>query len=154
MSQWTHVIGAIYIDTCIESKNIVKIINRDIEKAPKITGSEADCDIFINLLSGYNVYNSCDCESCEYNKYNASTQFECPNANFQTCACISIVGDLRDKTGKDTKQEIINFINYLQKDRQYEIMYCAFTVVDELYGSYYLEQNDYKLIWKFKKGGN
>ena len=37
-----------------------------LEDAPKITGSEGNAEIFVNVLRGHNIFMSCDCNSCEY----------------------------------------------------------------------------------------
>ena len=55
MSRWTHVIGSLYVDTYKHEKDIKGYVENLLEKAPKITGSERDCDIFVNPLSGYNT---------------------------------------------------------------------------------------------------
>ena len=56
MSRWTHITSCMSVDTCIENrKRIKKSIIDYINKAPKITGSEKDADIYITLQRGYNV---------------------------------------------------------------------------------------------------
>ena len=55
MSRWTHIVAAIDVDTYIESENLQSDVNELMKYAPKITGSESDADVFINILSGHNV---------------------------------------------------------------------------------------------------
>lgn len=112
MSRWTHITSCMSVDTCIENrKRIKKSIIDYINKAPKITGSEKDADIYITLQRGYNVSSW---------KQNRKHDF----IEYQTCIIISIQGDLRDKDGETTKEEFINFLNYIEKEyvvRDYSI---------------------------------
>lgn len=102
MSMWTYVIGCILIDTMAETNDIKAYVEKIIEKAPKITGSEQDIDIFINQLSGHNVSimkgGSLECEE------------------YQTCAAITLVGSLRDREIEYTKKEIGNFLKFIDNN--------------------------------------
>lgn len=156
MSRWTHVIGSIYLETYKETKNIEEYVKDIIDKAPKITGSEKNCDVFINALSGHNTWTNCDCENCEYKnsikhlkegefQCSASDDYVCPEAEYQTCVAITFVGDLRDRSGQETCKDISNFIIYLLKTGM-TIDYYSIKVVDDYEGSsslYIEEDEDY-----------
>ena len=106
MSRWTHITACLSVDTDIKKlkpqlKTEIKNILKD---APKITGSEADADIFINIPSGYNC-------SLHYVNDTGKRCFE----EYQTCVVISIQGDLRDRTKRQTKKEFEAFKNYIEK---------------------------------------
>ena len=56
MSRWTHITSCMSVDTCIENKKRVKKSIIDyINKAPKITGSENDAEVYVTLQRGYNI---------------------------------------------------------------------------------------------------
>ena len=95
---WTHVTGCIYVDTMQCRKDIKKYIKKILKDAPLITGSERNADIFINPLSGYNtsVFNGDNIE------------------DFQTCAGITIVADLRDREIKETREEVSSFLDFIK----------------------------------------
>lgn len=117
MSRWTHITACLSVDTCEENrKSIKKSIVDYIDKAPKITGSEADADIYLNLQRGYNI------SSWKQNKYGDYIKY-------QSCIIISIQGDLRDKDGKTTKKEFIKFLDYI-KDK-YIVRDYSINIEDE-----------------------
>ena len=139
MSRWTHITSCISIEAGILDNKIG--LKREIQKilrhAPKITGSENDADIFVNIPSGYNFFMSRDCEHCKYKdtirhitkegeeclECDAPRYYDC-SSEYQTQAVISIQGDLRDKDGETTKEEFIDFLNYIKKEyivRDYSI---------------------------------
>lgn len=169
MSRWTHVIGSLYIETYKEEDDIKKFVENILKNAPKITGSEKDADIFVNPLSGHNTWISCDCERCVYKdtivhldeegdfQCDAENTFECPEGNYQTCVVITIVGDLRDKNGAKTKNEVENFIRFLQSN-DFDIDYCSIFIRDDWDGDYSLKikynEEDYsdkgEILWDKK----
>ena len=95
MSRWTHIVGAIHIDTWKACNNIEKYIENKLKNAPKITGSEGSATVFVNKENRYCMV--------------------CNGRNFQTRAIITIQGDLRDKDGDTTKEEVEKFIDYIKK---------------------------------------
>lgn len=102
MSRWTHITSCMSVDTCIENKKrIKKSIIDYINNAPKITGSESDAEVYVTLQRGYNI------SSWKQDKTDNFIQY-------QSCIIISIQGDLRDKDGETTKEEFINFLNYIK----------------------------------------
>ena len=97
MSMWTHIVASIDVDTFIESHTIKEDVEKMLEKAPKITGSEGPADVFINVRSGSNISNM------EYDKYE----------EFQTLITITVVGDLRDRTKDQTEKEWQAFKDFI-----------------------------------------
>lgn len=120
MSCWTHVIGSLYIETCTKRKNIKKYVEKMLKDAPKITGSEEDVAIFVNSLPGYNV------SSWERNK--DDTDWE----HYQTCVCMSLAGDLRDRQSPQTEEEFKRFFEFI-KDK-FMIYYGSVSIYDEFTG--------------------
>lgn len=117
MSRWTHITSCMSVDTFEENrKRIKKSIINYINNAPKITGSEADAEVYITLQRGYNV------SSWKRDKHGDYIQY-------QTCIIISIQGDLRDKDGETTKEEFIDFLNYIEKE--YMIRDYSINIEDE-----------------------
>ena len=143
MSRWTHIIGSFYIETNVETDNLKSYIEDQLKFAPKITGSEKDVDIFVNPLSGHNTFVSSDCKRCKYketlksldNEFlecDADNGYHCPEGNYQTCAVITIVGDLRDRDADTTISETVSFMDYLNSSN--DIYYASVTIVDEIDG--------------------
>lgn len=117
MSRWTHITSCMSVDTCVENrKRIKKSIIDYIDKAPKITGSEGNAEIYIALQRGYNI------SSWKKNKDNDFI-------HYQSCIIISIQGDLRDKDGETTKEEFINFLNYIKQ--KYIVRDYSINIEDE-----------------------
>lgn len=168
MSRWTHVVGCLYVDTYKEEKDIKSYIVKILENAPKITGSERDCDVFVNVLSGYNTSTNMDCEHCEYKdtivhldeggfNCDAKEGYQCPEGKYQTCVAITIVGDLRDRDYYTTTKEIDKFIRYLQgAGRGCDLDHQSIIVRDDWDGDYILtikyDDNNWedkgKFLWK------
>ena len=131
MSYWTHINGSIVLDTYLQESNEVihQQVQEVIDKAPKVTGSESDMQIFINHPEGHNWSTNMDCLHCEYfggydmdkSGHNrliscaAEEDFECPEGEFQTIVVLTLYGDLRDRTIKETKAEVDAFVKYIEK---------------------------------------
>jgi len=126
MSQWTHITACISVDTCYEEprREVVRLVKTDLVTAPKITGSEHDANIFINVIGGYNSWTSCDCDHCK--KYGATRKetaegfecdapdnYKCKKGQYQSQVAISIQGDLRDRTKIETEKEFQKFFEYI-----------------------------------------
>ena len=131
MSYWTHITACLSVETNIiaNKQELKKQVKEFLKSAPKITGSEGDADIFVNIQSGHNWYISYDCEHCKYKntiKYitdekgeewqecDAPDKYDC-SAEYQTCVVISIQGDLRDRTKEQTNREFNEFKEYIAK---------------------------------------
>lgn len=130
MSMWTHITSCMSVETNIVEKKpeLRRRVQKFLEKAPKITGSEGNALIFINIPSGYNMSVSHDCKHCKYSdtivEYtedgddyficDAPSRYNCSN-DYQTCVVISVQGDLRDRTISQTKREFEKFKTYVEK---------------------------------------
>ena len=131
MSQWTHITACLSVETFIEEpkKELLKQVKTYLKNAPKITGSERDANIFINVVSGHNSWTNFDCEHCEYKntlrdviidgqeyqECDAPEGHDC-SGEYQSHIVISIQGDLRDRAKEDTEKEFQNFIEYIQQN--------------------------------------
>lgn len=116
MSQWCHVTGAIKIDINQCVKDTRKFLLKKLADAPPIYGSEGNCDVFLNVLSGYNG-----------SIYKAPDKLQ----EYQSCAVVTVVGDLRDTNLPTVKEEVMNFIDYIRK-KHIEILEGVFVIYDEL----------------------
>ena len=130
MSCWTHITACLSVETDMLRKKpeLKREIQKIIRQGPKITGSERNADIFVNVPSGYNWFISYDCEHCKYKETlrtitidgkkgqecDGPENYDCSN-EYQSDVVISIQGDLRDREFKDTKEEFENFLKYLQE---------------------------------------
>lgn len=125
MSRWAHITACISFETemVMKKPELKKYIQTRLNEGPKITGSEHNADIFVNIQGGYNWYVSRDCEHCKYRDelINVDDTEICHHANnrncardYQTCVIISIQGDLRDRTDEETKAEFEKFKSYLE----------------------------------------
>jgi len=140
MSHWTHIVAAIDIETYKEDNNIKTIVEKLLQNAPKITGSERDANVFVNVLSGYNYWIGADCKHCEYGntitrlecgsfQCQADETYKCPEGKYQTRVVITIVGNLRDRMTEQTEREYNDFLNYLIKDCGFDIEHETFKIV-------------------------
>ena len=131
MSCWTHITACLSVETGIIAKKpeLKRKVKQYLKNAPKITGSEADADVFVNIQSGHNFYTSRNCERCVYKdtlrdikvdgedwtECDAPTGHKC-SAEYQTCIVISIQGDLRDRMKDETQKEFDAFLKYIEKE--------------------------------------
>lgn len=142
MSSWTHIIAAMYVKTYIYSSDVEQCVKKMLEGAPKITGSEGDADVFVNVLSGHNHYTSSDCRRCEFGNTrvhleeggftcDASEDYDCPEGYYQTCVVITVVGDLRDRCLKATSKEWDKFRAFIEKEingKGFQIRECTYDI--------------------------
>lgn len=132
MSMWTHITACISLETgaIMKKPELKKYVQNYLSKAPKITGSEGNADVFVNIQSGYSWYMNRDCEHCKYqdklidvkgvdDKEDYKLCDYASNRNcsreYQTRVVISVQGDLRDRMEVDTKKEFEKFKTYLEK---------------------------------------
>lgn len=94
MSMWTHIVASIDVDTFKESHTIKEDVEKMLEKAPKITGSEGPADVFVNVLSGSDIT-------------------DVNGDEFQTRIAITVIGDLRDRTKDQTEKEWNEFKDFI-----------------------------------------
>jgi hypothetical protein len=118
MSRWTHIAAVLHIDTDVMDKNIEDLVSDKIKNAPAITGSERNVDIFVNVLSGHNtsIYNNGMWEK------------------FQTCLVITIVGDLRNRTERQTTRDYKKFTKYLTEDCDFDVYNEAVNIKANIFG--------------------
>lgn len=144
MSSWTHITACLSVETGITTKkrDLKRKVEAILAQAPKITGSERNADIFVNIPSGYNWFISHDCEHCKYKQTlrtitidgkkgqecDGPENYDCSN-KYQSDVVISIQGDLRDREFKDTKEEFENFLKYLQE--RFHIRNYTYEIEDE-----------------------
>lgn len=138
MSRWTHIVAVLYVETFTEDKNIDERVKKLIAAAPAITGSEANADIFVNPLNGYNTSISHNCNECEHlvsgDAWNESPwceapeNYDCPTTEYQTVVAITIVGDLRDREIDQTQQEYLDFKKYIEQTVKYDIFYDSCSI--------------------------
>lgn len=118
MSRWTHIVAAIDVDTYMRSHTIADDVRELLKWAPQITGSEEDAEVFVNALGGYNL----------------SSWSDGVRENYQTRVVITVIGDLRDKTGKETEKEWSEFKTFIEKlidGEGWGIRNCTCKIVDE-----------------------
>lgn len=131
MSCWTHITACLSVETGLIAKKpeLKRLVKQYIKDAPKITGSEENATLYVNVQSSYNFFMSRDCEHCKYKATikefqdeNGDDVFECDgpekhdcSAHYQSCVVISIQGDLRDRLRDQTQREFNNFLEYIEK---------------------------------------
>jgi hypothetical protein len=135
---WTHIVGVLYVDTGMRDKNIADTVKHMLERAPKITGSEGDADVFVNVLSGCSIWTNCDCEGCQYGctikhfddgfECDAPEDFKCPDGEYQSRVVITVVGDLRDRTRERTLAEWDAFARFVEAKNG-----CGFWIRNQAY---------------------
>ena len=129
MSCWTHITACLSVETNIIAKksDLRKQVKAFLKNAPKITGSERNADVFVNVQSGFNWFVSYDCEHCKYKETlrtvtidgeegqecDAPDNYDC-SSEYQSCVVISIQGDLRDREFNRTKEEFEKFLEYVK----------------------------------------
>lgn len=100
MSSWTHILGAIKVDGCYLTKKAnIKHIESVIKNAPKVTGSEMDMSV---IFQNSGISNMSICAKSIKRYY---TQY-----------IITIYGNLRDRSLKQTQKELFEFMDYLSKN--------------------------------------
>ena len=114
MSRWTHVIGAICVDTY--GKNAINDITEFLQNCPQITGSEREADMFLNQPTGHNS----SCSEWDEEKQNMVLK------EWETRVVISIIGDLRDRGLEQTQREVNAFITALEN--QFDIDYKSIEI--------------------------
>ena len=138
MSNWTHITACIYLETCIQSKDIEQVVREILRKAPKITGSEGDADVFVNVLSGYNLFTCVGCGLCPFEQSRRETkeglficsapeEYQCEAGEpirYQQSVAITIIGDLRDRVKSQTKIEYDDFIKWLKQRFSIRLKTC------------------------------
>ena len=121
MSMWTHVIGAIHIDAylTLDEETLQEAIESMLEDAPKITGSEGNCQISVVIDEGSDLWVSADCQRCPYNNKeddcHPPEDFICPEGEYSTRASLVLSGDLRDTNIDNTAEEVNAFVDWVEE---------------------------------------
>lgn len=131
MSFWTHIVGVMHVETYAEVDDIKAYVEEALKGAPKITGSEMDASVFVNIEPWHNVSTNCDCGRCQYKETlkfyddgfecDAPDGYRCPYGEYKTRAVITIQGDLRDRMKQRTKKEWNAFHRYIAKKLKWTI---------------------------------
>lgn len=120
MSYWTHLAAAIDIDCMRITPDAQTYVEKMLEGAPKITGSEGNCDVFVNVRSGHNCSTNKDCARCPHSEIAfpdcpVEGKVDCPSGEYQTQAVITVAGDLRDRERWQTHREWKAFQKYIAR---------------------------------------
>lgn len=131
MSFWTHIVGVMHVETYAEVDDIKAYVEKALKGAPKITGSEMDASVFVNIEPWHNVSTNCDCGRCQYKETlkfyddgfecDAPDGYRCPYGEYKTRAVITVQGDLRDRMKQRTKKEWNEFHRYIAKKLKWAI---------------------------------
>lgn len=152
MSQWTTVIGTIVVDTySVSNAESIFIAQTVLDHLPKITGSEGDVQMSVQLVS--------DC-----NRSRSRNELDVPHHGSmfrtQSNVIITIYGTLRDMSFESTIKDSLKFLNRLSKrlwvdfgtfkvisrddGRQIDLMDGkTFLSSDETYGEWYADYLKY-----------
>lgn len=128
MSKWVNIVAAIQVDTFMEEPDMKEIVEELLKKAPAITGSEKNADVFVNVKTGYNVWLSHDCAHCEYKESvmehpqkthvkvscSAPREYPCPKGEYQSQVVITVSGSLKDRVKEETEKEWLLFLDYIK----------------------------------------
>lgn len=119
MSDWTHIHAIIKIEQiyCFDSddkkfKNFREKINELLSQAPLITGSEVNADI-IPIKFSKIVY----CGNDDTDEY-------------VNCVYVAIIGNLRDRTVKQTKNEYKKFIKHFSEPDEFSVEELVYQIYD------------------------
>lgn len=131
MSFWTHIVGVMHVETYAEVDDIKAYVEEVLKGAPRITGSEMDASVFVNIEPWHNVSTNCDCGRCQYKETlkfyddgfecDAPDGYRCPYGEYKTRAVITVHGDLRDRMKQRTKKEWNEFHRYIAKKLKWTI---------------------------------
>lgn len=114
MSQWAYVSGVIVWNLGLGYVDKIPSYARQLLKnAPKVTGSEGDMTIRISQPKGYNFSSGVVGKDGTYEIKHG-----------QSIVLLTLHGDLRDKSGEATMDEITQLIEYIDKQRGFVESYC------------------------------
>lgn len=120
MSQWTHITATIAVDTWLyglDKDTLCSRVQAVLDTAPRIRGSEGDVDVNFFVKSGHNHSGFTDGE------WEVS----------QSCVTIVIQGDMRDRDKDEVKQELCEFVTYI--DNIFGIRDGSYGLKDDWTGS-------------------
>lgn len=123
MSIWSSVYAILHVFTYKTTPDFEKLLQSALNEAPKITGSEGDCDYSIINVMSY-TFESRDCRRCQW--LSTMNEIRCTkNYNEKYCiegtyadrcdVVITPKHGLRDKTKQQSEIEFKNLVNFLKK---------------------------------------
>lgn len=127
MSKWTHVTGAIRIDTYARSDaEAVYIAQTVANHLPRITGSERDAAVYVNLEAGHNASSTDDEFGRPSNLGGRWTRNRRNLFDTQSKCVLTITGDLRDRSLGQTVRETSRMLARLAS--RLDVEACSVTV--------------------------
>lgn len=125
MSVWSSVNAILFVFAYKTIPDFEKILQKALDEAPEITGSEGNCDYFITNIMAYN-YEPRDCRRCQW--LSTVNEIRCTkNYNEKYCiegtyvdrcnVVITCKHGLRDKSKQQSEIEFKNLIDFLKKYR-------------------------------------
>lgn len=120
MSQWSHITAAMSVETALfgmDRDTLYPFVQHVLSEAPEITGSESNADVNFFIQSGHNQSSMVDGEW----------------VHSQSCITIVIQGDLRDRDKEEVKQELYNFVTYI--DHKFFIRDGSYGLKDDWIGT-------------------
>ena len=115
MSRWAHISAVIRIDIhgkfvtelrdgVIQQEELDKYASEFASRMPKMTGSEGNASVFVNKLPGHSMSKAhWDGKQYVWSEY-------------QTRYCLTIIGDLRDRTPQKTRREFNAALRFLKDE--------------------------------------
>lgn len=127
MSEWTHVTGAVRVDTYARSDaEAVYIAQTVANHLPRITGSEEDAHVYVNLERGFNMSSTDDEFGRRSNLGNDWVQGQRNMFDTQSKCVLTITGDLRDRSIGQTVRETARMLARLAS--RLDVDTCSVTV--------------------------
>lgn len=142
MIQWTHVIGAIRLDTVATTTAEAMFLTQTaVRNLPRVTGSERDLTYHISMPPGHNHSSNCD----EFNR-KSNLYDDCKHQMFtnQTITCLTLDADLKDRTFHETLRELTHMLARLSS--WLFIERCVVSVSDD-YGHSFVFNNP-EWLWR------
>lgn len=125
MSIWSHVIGAIEVDTCgLTSAESMYFAQTVVNHLPRIDGSEGPVEYYLHLVNGYNCSGDADENWVYTNLYTPRSYFR--SIEHQSCVLITMQGDLRDCEFEQALKMTTKALNRLS--RHLIVNQCSVTV--------------------------
>lgn len=115
--KWTHILAVLEVETYIHSSDLASEVEDYLKDAPKITGENNDAKIFVNAR-------------CKWNPETSKFDDDC----YETRAVITVVGDLQDRTVKQTRDEWNTFCRYLERFPEFDIHRVACKIAHNYVG--------------------
>ena len=115
MSRWAHISAVIRIDIkdnfaqefyddVIQQEKLDSFVQELASRMPKITGSKGNASVFVNKLPGHSISRV----------YWSGIPYD--YSEYQTWYCLTIIGDLRDRTPQKTRREFNAALRFLKDE--------------------------------------